>query len=516
MIKTGIVYLIGAGPGDSSLLTLKGKDILERADVVVYDRLVGMELMDFVRENAELIYVGKSAGHHAMKQEEINELLIQKAREVKVVARLKGGDPFVFGRGGEEAQVLRQNGIRFEVVPGVTSAIAVPAYAGIPVTHREATSSFAVITGHEKPGKAESSIQWDKIATGIGTLMFLMGVENLPFIVENLVTYGRPKSTPVAVIHKGTLPEQKVVTATLGDIVRKVQEANLQPPSIIIVGETVSLRSELNWIEERPLWGKTIVVTRARAQASGLKKKLKDLGGEVIEFPSIEIQKENDLQPLYDAFDCISDFQWLIFTSANAVELFFNEMKSKKIDIRLLSGLMIAAIGPVTCESVEKRGLLVDVVPAEYVAEGIVDRLRSHIKPGDKVLLPRARGAREVLPDKITELGAEIHEIYLYTAGIATNVDSRDVERIRSGMADYLCFTSSSTVRNFVQMIDKEGLEMLKKQTRVACIGPITAKTASEFDFSVAVMAQEYTIEGLITAILKDIETNKEYREVEK
>ena len=309
----GIVYIIGAGPGDPGLLTVKGQEILRRAEVVVYDRLVGMDVMDVASEKAELIYVGKAARNHAMSQEEINQVLVEQASKGKTVARLKGGDPFVFGRGGEEAQVLRANGIDFEVVPGVTSAIAVPAYAGIPVTHRDATSSFAVITGHEKPGKSVSSIQWDKISTGIGTLVFLMGVENLPYIVENLVANGRAGTTPVALIHKGTLPEQEVVVGTLADIVNKVKEAGLQPPAIIIVGETVALRSELQWLERKPLWGKKILVTRARQQASSLLRRIRDLGGEAIEFPAIEIQREYDLQPLHEAFLHLADYQWLIF-----------------------------------------------------------------------------------------------------------------------------------------------------------------------------------------------------------
>jgi uroporphyrinogen III methyltransferase/synthase len=279
MKKKGVVYLIGAGPGDPGLFTLKGQRILQQADVIIYDRLVGDTLLNMARSDAEKIYVGKASGRHALSQEQINQLLVEKASQGLIVARLKGGDPFLYGRGGEEAQYVRQHGLDFEVVPGVTSAIAVPAYAGIPVTHRDMTSSFAVITGHEKPGKKESSIRWEHIAPGIGTLVFLMGVENLPFICQNLISHGRDPQTPVALIRWGTLPEQEVLAGTLDNIVDLVREHDFQPPAVIVVGEVVQLRAELSWVENKPLWGKRIVVTRSRAQASQLVDRIVDLGG---------------------------------------------------------------------------------------------------------------------------------------------------------------------------------------------------------------------------------------------
>lgn len=505
MNTKGLVYLIGAGPGDPGLLTVKGKDILNQADVVIYDHLVGQEIMAWVNEKAELIYVGKTSGHHAMSQEKINDLLVAKAHEGKIVARLKGGDPFVFGRGGEEAQALREEGFDFEVIPGITSAIAVPTYAGIPVTHRDATSSFAVITGHEKPGKATSSIQWEKISTGIGTLVFLMGVENLPFIVKNLLLHGRDPQTPVALVRNGTLPDQQVVTGTLEDIVQKVQEAHLQPPAIIIVGETVALRSELGWLERKPLWGKTIVVTRARTQASGLLKKIRDLGGEAIEFPAITIQKENDLSSLYDAFTNLASYNWLIFTSVNAVEIFFEEMKLQQLDIRKLSGIKIAAIGPATRERLEKLGLMVDLVPDEYRVEAIVAAIRPNLATGDKVLLPRARNAREILPDEIRKMGVSVDEILLYEAVPTTDISATVIEQIRQGKVDYICFTSSSTVHNFVQILGAEWITGFNQSVKVACIGPVTAESAREKGFSVDLIAGEYTIQGLLNVIIEDV-----------
>jgi uroporphyrinogen III methyltransferase/synthase len=345
MTKQGFVYLIGAGPGDPGLFTIKGMKILAKSDVVIYDRLIGQEILDYARKDAELIYVGKASSDHALPQDEINKLLVQKAQEGKIVARLKGGDPFVFGRGGEEALYVHEHGLEFAIIPGITSAVAVPAYAGIPVTHRDVASSFAVITGHEKPGKEVSSIQWDKIATGIGTLVFLMGVENLEFIVTNLVNAGRNQNTPVALVRRGTFPDQAVLSGTLANIVSKVQQADFKSPAIIIVGETVNLRTELKWRENSPLWGAKILVTRARAQASELVERIRDEGGEALEFPSIEIVKESDLNALYGAFEAINDYAWIIFTSVNAVDIFFEELNQQGIDIRQLQGIKICAIG---------------------------------------------------------------------------------------------------------------------------------------------------------------------------
>jgi uroporphyrinogen III methyltransferase/synthase len=507
MQKRGFVYLIGAGPGDPGLFTIRGKKLLEKADVIVYDRLIGQEILNYAKKEAEYIYVGKSSGNHALPQDQINAVLVQKALEGKIVARLKGGDPFVFGRGGEEALYIREHGIGFEIVPGITSAVAVPAYAGIPVTHRDATSSFAVITGHEKPGKAISSIQWDKISTGIGTLVFLMGVENLGFIVTNLIAAGRNQDTPVALIRRGTYPDQEVISGTLKDIVNKVYEAKFQPPAIIVVGETVSLRDDLKWRENKPLWGAKILVTRARAQASGLLERIRDEGGEAIEFPSIEIIRESDLSALHSAFAVIGKYAWIIFTSVNAVDIFFEEMRSREIDIRQLQGIKICAIGPATYAGLVNRGLLADLVPEEYRAEGIIDELKTRIQPEERILLPRAEGAREILPESFRELGVIVDEVILYRAVAASHVNLPLLEDIRQGQVDYITFTSSSTVSNFVKIIGAEFIKEFNSRVKVACIGPITAETAREYGFTVDVMPAQYTIEALLNSILQDFKS---------
>ncbi|MGE5389549.1 MAG: uroporphyrinogen-III C-methyltransferase [Deltaproteobacteria bacterium] len=498
------VYLVGAGPGDPGLFTLKGKRLLERAEVVVYDRLVGDDILAMANPEAEMIYVGKVSGRHALPQEQINALLVQKAAEGKKVVRLKGGDPFLYGRGGEEAQYILEHGFQYEVVPGITSAIAVPAYAGIPVTHRDATSSFAVITGHEKPDKNESSINWKEIATGIGTLVFLMGVENLSFICDSLIKNGRDPDTPVALIREGTRPQQDVISGTLADITDKVARAGFKPPAVIVVGEVVELREELQWVERLPLWGKRIVVTRARAQASALAEGISELGGQAIEFPSIVIKPEEDLRSLHRAFQSLDKYEWIIFTSVNGVDIFFDELIRQGMDIRDLKGVKICAIGPATEKRLAGRGLKVDTIPDEYRAEGIIRELRSRITPGQWVLLPRARGARAILPDSLHKLGAHVNEVYLYEAITASKISRDSLDRIMNGAVDYLTFTSSSTVINFVKIVGEENVARITGQTRVACIGPVTADTARKMGFTVHIIAEEYTISGLIKALVED------------
>lgn len=510
MKKKGVVYLIGAGPGDPGLFTLKGQRILQQADVIIYDRLVGDTLLNMARSDAEKIYVGKASGRHALSQEQINQLLVEKASQGLIVARLKGGDPFLYGRGGEEAQYVRQHGLDFEVVPGVTSAIAVPAYAGIPVTHRDMTSSFAVITGHEKPGKKESSIRWEHIAPGIGTLVFLMGVENLPFICQNLISHGRDPQTPVALIRWGTLPEQEVLAGTLDNIVDLVREHDFQPPAVIVVGEVVQLRAELSWVENKPLWGKRIVVTRSRAQASQLVDRIVDLGGEAIEFPAIEIKKEANLSGLHNALSHLDSYDWLVFTSVNAVDIFFEELIGCGYDIRDLKGIKLAAIGPATQEQLTRRGLKVEVVPEEYRAEGIISALLSLSKPGQWVLLPRARGARTILPDELKKAGRHVNEVFLYEAITSLSVSQKTLENIKQGLMDYLTFTSSSTVHNFVKIVGRENIARINHNTKVACIGPITADTARQYGFTVDIHASEYTIQGLVEALVEESKASRE------
>ncbi|KUO50446.1 MAG: HemD protein [Desulfitibacter sp. BRH_c19] len=496
------VYLVGAGPGDPGLITVKGMACIKKADVIVYDRLVNSRLLEYASKDAELIYVGKSPDRHTLRQEEINSLLVAKASENKIVTRLKGGDPFVFGRGGEEALELVNNNISFEIVPGITSAIAVPAYAGIPVTHRGLTSNLAFITGNEDPTKEDTDIDWQKISTGIGTLVFLMGMANLPKIVQKLIENGRLPETPVALIRWGTLPEQTTITSTLKDIVNKAEESKFKNPAIIIVGEVVSLRDELSWVEKRPLWGQRVLVTRSRNQASVFSEMINDLGGEPIEFPTIDIVPPDDYTPLDMAITRVTEFDWIIFTSVNAVQSFYERLLLNKMDFRQLNGIRICAIGPKTKEALENYGLLVDYVPGEYRAEAIIEKMQSENLNGKKILLPRADIARKILPESLKSLGADVEEVVAYKT---VNGDGK-VDEVRNLLINnkitIITFTSSSTVKNFVSMFNKDELPKLLQGVKLASIGPITTNTAVELGLDITVEASEYTLDGLLQAIL--------------
>ncbi|MDI6870137.1 MAG: uroporphyrinogen-III C-methyltransferase [Bacillota bacterium] len=504
----GKVYLIGAGPGDPGLLTLKGKACLESADAVVYDRLANDRLLAYAKPGAELIYVGKESSRHAMKQEEINALLVKLAREGKVVARLKGGDPFVFGRGGEEAETLRRAGLAFEVVPGVTSAIAAPAYAGIPVTHRGVASSFAVITGHEDPQKAVSAINWEKLATAADTLVFLMGMENLPGIVAQLVAHGRPARTPVALVRWGTTTDQGVLTGTLSDIVERAEAEQFGSPAVIVVGEVVNLRPALSWFEEKPLFGRRVVVTRARAQASKLSERLAELGAEAWEFPAIRVAPPEDERPLRQAAVQVGTYDWVIFTSANGVEAFFAALQAEGGDARSFGGTRVAAIGSETAEALARQGIRADAVPEEFRAEGILAALPADLQ-GKRILVARAAEARQVLPAELRRRGAEVDEVAAYRTIIGEGQGR--VEELRhlleAGEVDAVTFTSSSTVKNLVSLLGGESEEGRAEVRRlfsgvtVASIGPITTKTARELGLNVQVEAAEYTIAGLVEAL---------------
>jgi uroporphyrinogen III methyltransferase/synthase len=499
---TGKVYLVGAGPGDPGLITVTGLERIRAADVIVYDRLVSPRLLEHARTDAELVYVGKTPDSgQTHDQASINQALIDKAREGRTVVRLKGGDPFVFGRGAEEAEALREAGIPFEVVPGVTSAVAVPAYAGIPVTHRGIASSFAVITGHEEPGKPESAIDWPNLAKAVDTLVFLMGVRNLPDIVAQLTANGRSADTPVAVVQWGTTPEQRTVTGTLADIAERVAEAGLTPPAITIVGEVVRLRETIAWFENRPLFGKRVLVTRTRRQASALSRLLADEGAIPIELPSIEIEPIEDRERVDAAMAAMRDYAWVGFTSANAVELFFEHLGERGLDARAFAGARIFAIGPATATVLAEHGLRADVVPGEYVAEAVVEAMTPHIRPGDRVLLPRAEAARAELVTGLEALGATIDEVPIYRAAVPTDASPEVLADIRAGRIDIATFTSSSTVRNLVAMLGEADALTGEGRPLIACIGPITAETARELGLKVDVTASEYTIEGLVAAL---------------
>jgi uroporphyrinogen III methyltransferase/synthase len=425
-----------------------------------------------------------------------------------MVVRLKGGDPFIFGRGGEEAQELTQAGISFEVIPGVTSAIAVPAYAGIPLTHREYTASVAFITGHEDPAKETSNIAWDKLATGAGTLVFLMGVGNLPSITRNLMEHGRPQDTPVAVIRRGTVPEQKTITGTLQNIQERVNEQRLKPPAIIVVGDVVELRKELNWFESKPLYGKRIVVTRAREQASEFLAGLREWGAECIEFPTIQVVPPRTWEPLDQAFMRLERYKWVVFTSVNGVKYFFDRLESRGFDLRELRDIKVGAIGPKTAEAVSRKGIRPDLVPDTYQAEAMVKAFKDWDIKMAKILLPRAMEAREVLPMELAKMGAFVDEIPVYQTVRPLHDKARVKGMLENGEIDMVTFTSSSTVTNFVDMFRQEArlLQDWMSEVSVACIGPITTKTAKEKGFSVSLMPEEYTVDALTQAIVQYFE----------
>lgn len=496
--KTAKVYLIGAGPGDPGLLTLKGKAILERADCIVHDFLANEELLQIARPDAEKIFVGKRGGEHTISQEEINQLLVSKAREGRMVARLKGGDPYIFGRGGEEALGLVKAGIPFEVVPGITSGYAAPAYAGIPVTHRDFTSTVCFITGHEDPTKDESSIDWAKLAAGQGTLVLFMGVKRLPEITRVLIAHGRDPRTPVAVIRWGTRPDQEVVTGTLADIAARAAE--IQPPAVTVIGEVVKLREQLNWFENLPLFGRRFVITRTREQASVLREGLAALGAEVIEIPTIEIRDPSSWEPLDSAIRRLEEFHFLLVTSANGVRNFLARLKACGRDVRALKGLEIGAIGPATAAEFAKTGVKVDFVPREYRAEGLLDALGARDLHGKAFLVPRAKVARDVVPKVLAERGARVEVVEAYKTTIPVFPEG-EIERLLTPLPDAITFTSSSTASNFAKLVGESKVADTLRGVAVASIGPVTSHTVRKLGLEVTIEASESTVPGLLRAI---------------
>lgn len=500
-MKKGKVYLVGAGPGMPDLITLRGIKCLHEADVVVYDFLAA-NLLQHVPEGTETIYVGKKQGKHTMPQHAINELLVSKAREGQVVVRLKGGDPFIFGRGGEEARVLADQKISFEVVPGVTAGVAAAAFAGIPLTMRGYNTSVAFVTGHEDPTKLVSTIEWSKLACGVGTLVIFMGMKNLSDIVERLVLGGRDPKTPTAVIRWGATPLQTTVVGTLDTIVDRVREAGVKPPAIIVVGQVVGLRDEINWFEEKPLFGKTVVVTRTRQQASDLVARLSALGAECLECPTIKVVAPDDETPLDRAIASLEHYDWVVFTSVNGVNFFFDRVFQQGRDVRALGGVRTAAIGPATAGRLLDFGFRSDIIPESYVAESVIEAFQGEQMKGMQVLLPRAKEARPILPVELEKMGAQVDEVAAYqTKKVSEGMDEL-VERLGNGTVDMVTFTSSSTVKNFKAALPPDKFEVLMNGVKTACIGPITARTAAEVGLSVDVEAAEYTIPGLCDAIL--------------
>ncbi len=498
----GKVYLVGAGPGDPGLITQKGIDCIAAADVIVYDYLASRQLLALAPENTEMIYAGKQGGDHTLSQDQINALIVEKAAAGNMVVRLKGGDPFIFGRCGEEIEALTERGLPFEIVPGVTSAIADPAYAGIPLTHRRYTSSVTFITGHEDPEKTESAIRWEALAQTGGTLVFLMGVKNLPRITARLVSCGMEPDTPAALIRWGTTPSQECVTGTLSTITENVERAGLKPPCIIVIGHVAALREKMKWFEDRPLFGKRIIVTRARKQASDLVKRLSGLGAECLEYPAIRVVPAGDTTLIDEAIENIGRFDWLVFTSVNGVDVFFSRLQSLGKDTRALGHVRSAAIGPATAARMGAFGLNADIIPESFRAESVVDAFSGQNVEGKRILLPRAAGARPVLPVELTKMGAFVEEIIAYTAVSDMERSDALIRQLRAGEVDMVTFTSSSTVTNFRAILPDDSFSLLTKNLKVAAIGPITAETAVKQGFSVDVEAETYTIDGLCEAII--------------
>ncbi len=500
--KPGKVALVGAGPGDEGLMTLRGKEWLERADVVIYDHLANERLLRFTQPGTEFIYAGKKEGRVTLSQDRINALLIEKAKLGEIVVRLKGGDPFIFGRGGEETQALTEAGIPFVVVPGVTSPIGVAAYAGIPLTHRDFSSTISIITGSNEKGKEDTHIDWEKIASRSGTLIFLMGARKLKRISENLMKYGKDPDTPIAVIQWGTTYRQKTWTGTLNTIVDIAAKENIKPPALTIVGEVVNLKPHSDWYETLPLFGKALVITRPEEQSEAFMHGLLERGAEPFLFPVIETIPPEDWKPLDKAIQKLDSYDGLIFTSVNGVKFFMRRLKEKGKDVRELKGLRLYAIGPKTERAVNALGINVDVVPESYVAESLIDSLGKENIKGKRFLLPRAAVARETLPDQLRSQGAIIDVAPAYrTVRPQTDTDEL-IRRLKKGSIDAVTFTSSSTVTHFMELIGAELKPQIAK-IAVACIGPVTAKTAENAGLKVDIMAEEYTVDGLIAALEK-------------
>jgi len=497
--QNGTVCLVGAGPGDLGLVTLRAKECIENADVIVYDHLANPETLRWARDDAEIIYAGKEPGGSQLSQQEINALLIEKAREGKQVVRLKGGDPFVFGRGAEEAKAIADVGVPFEVVPGITSAIAGPAYAGIPMTHRAHNSHVTFFTGHEDPAKAESAIDYAALAKLGGTQVMLMGMERLGSITSEMLKQGVRSGLPVALVRSATTGQQETLTGTLADIAQKAIASDFKAPAVAVFGEVVALRDSLNWYEKRPLLGKRIVVTRTRKQASVLSDKLRALGAHVIELPTIRIEPPSDLREFAEIVQGAHIYDWIVFTSANGVDAFFEVFFKLYDDAREIGGVRIAAIGPATAQRVKDFHLHVDLQPDEFVAEAVAREFKKQESIENlRILLVRAEKARDVLPRELSAAGAIVDEAFAYRTVPETRDTSGARRQLAQDGADLITFTSSSTIENFLAL----GLPW-PKGMRIASIGPITSKTARDQGLKVDVEARRHDIDGLVQAVME-------------
>ncbi len=500
-MKIGHVYLIGAGPGDPGLITVRGRECISLADVVVYDYLANEQLLEFAPSHAELIYAGKIGGAHNHEQWQINSLLVEKAKEGKVVARLKGGDPFIFGRGGEECEALVAAGISYEIVPGVTAGIGAAAYAGIPLTHRSVTTSVAFVTGHEHQEKDDTEIDWERLSLGSGTIVFYMGVKNLPQITASLMDHGRSPDTPVALVRWGTRPEQQILVGTLSDIAEKAHKEAFKAPAITIVGEVVRLREKLRWFDSRPLFGKGILVTRAADQAGEFSRLLAEKGASVYECPTISLVPPESYAELDLAIQELPSFHWLVFTSANAVRFFFSRLAAKSLDARALAGCRVCAVGPKTAASLCPHGIRPDLVPADYKAEGVVAEFGRMEMKGKKVLFPKADKARDVIPMALGEMGAAVTAPVTYRNIIPDTIPERALLALEEQKVHCVTFTSSSTVENLAAILGENRLLRLLEGVKVAAIGPVTAQTCRELGLKVHIEPQKYTLENMTEAI---------------
>ena len=501
MTTPGKVYLVGAGPGDPELITARGLRRLREADVVLYDALVHPDQLSAARPDAELVFVGKRAGRVSERQSAINHQLAQAAREGKTVVRLKGGDPYLFGRGSEEAELLASEGISFEVVPGVPSPLAATAYAGLSLTHRELASSVAYVTATESVEKDRTGHDWSRLATATQTLVIFMGMRKLDSLAELLIEHGRPADTPVAVVQWASLPKQRTVTGTLSDIHRRASEAGLGPPALTIVGEVVRLRDNLRWFDTKPLFGKRILVTRAVHQAGSLASMIRDEGAQPMLAPTIRIAAPRDPGPLRDAVTHLDCYDWILFTSSNAVKALFGAIHEAGLDVRALGGVKACAIGGKTRDALMSRGVHADLLPKDARAEGVIAALGPLLDERTRVLLPRAEIAREVLPDSLREAGAEVDVVTAYRN---LPPEPKAVERIQSlvdpGEADAVLFTSSSTVQNLFDLLGPEAAKQLNALDLFS-IGPVTTETAQRLGLGVSATSPEQTIESLVATV---------------
>lgn len=499
----GKVYLVGAGPGDIGLLTVKGLSCLRRADVVVYDFHLNAQILNYLRRGAEFIYAGKRGGHHEMSQGDINSLLVEKAREGKTVCRLKGGDPFIFGRGGEEAEALAAEGIPFEVVPGVSSAVAAPAYAGIPLTHRKYSSSFAVIPGYEDTTKPDSSVDWSKLATGVGTLVFLMAVKNFDLVAKKLIENGRPEDTPVAVIRWGTRADQVTITGTLRDIAAMIRDRDIKPPAVTVVGDVVRLRETLSWFEHKPLFGQRVLVTRETTEGFEL---LEELGAEVVGFPTIATVPIEDYSELDRCLADVATYHWIVLTSASGVKFFFDRLFARNMDIRELKGIRFCAVGQKTAEAISRYGIRVDLVPQEFRAEGLLQSFL-HLYGGEnlsgvRLLLPRAEKARELFPEQVRLRGGHIDVPPLYCT-VKPDAHGKRIQRFfKEGKITVATFTSGSTFSHFVEILGEDAIRLLEG-VAIAVIGPVTKRAVESKGLHVEIMPETSTVEGMVEEIVR-------------